>query len=228
MTVPKKLKLGVLVSGGGSNLQAIIDRIEAGDLNAEITVTISNKPDAFALVRCGKHGIPAVVIRHQEFPAREDFDRRMIDVLQGHGVELVVMAGFMRVLTPVFLNAFPMRIMNIHPALLPAFPGVHVQQQAIDYGVKFSGCTVHFADDGVDTGPVIIQAVVPVLPQDTADTLAARILREEHRIYPQAIRFYAEGRLHVSGRKVVVQDAFAVSEQAVHNPPLTGFQEEKE
>ncbi len=223
MNAFNRLKLGVLASGSGSNLQSIIDRIEAGALNAEISVTISNKPDAYALVRCGKHGIPAVVIRHQEFRTREDFDRRMIDVLQANGVELVVMAGFMRVLTPVFLKAFPMRIMNIHPALLPAFPGTHVQQQAIDYGVKFSGCTVHFADEGVDTGPVIIQAVVPVLPQDKADTLAARILREEHRIYPQAIQFHAEGRLRVSGRSVIVQDGPVMPEQAVHNPPLSGF-----
>jgi phosphoribosylglycinamide formyltransferase-1 len=223
MTSVKRLKLGVLVSGSGSNLQSIIDRIEAGALNAEISVTISNKPDAYALVRCAKHGIATVVIRHQDFRTREDFDRRMIDVLRSHGVELVVMAGFMRILTPLFLNAFPMRIMNIHPALLPAFPGTHVQQQAIDYGVKFSGCTVHFADQGVDTGPVIIQAVVPVLPHDTADTLAARILREEHRIYPQAIQFYAEGRLLISGRKVIVQDGPVVPEFAALNPPLAGF-----
>jgi len=223
MTSVRRLKLGVLVSGSGSNLQSIIDRIEAGVLNAEIRVTISNKPDAYALMRCKKHGIPAVVIRHQDFRTREDFDRRMIEILQSHAVELVVMAGFMRVLTPVFLNAFPMRIMNIHPALLPVFPGTHVQQQAIDYGVKFSGCTVHFVDEGVDTGPVIIQAVVPLLPQDTADTLAARILKEEHRIYPQAIQFYAEGRLLVSGRKVILQDGPVMPELAAHNPPLTGF-----
>ncbi len=223
MTAIRRLKLGVLVSGSGSNLQSIIDRIEAGALNAEIGVMITNKPDAYALVRCEKHGIPVVVIRHQDFRTREDFDRGMIEVLQSHAVELVVMAGFMRVLTPVFLKAFPMRIMNIHPALLPAFPGTHVQQQAIDYGVKFSGCTVHFADEGVDTGPVIIQAVVPVLPQDTADTLAARILKEEHRIYPKAIQFYAEGRLLVSGRKVIVQDGPVMPEITVHNPPLVGF-----
>jgi phosphoribosylglycinamide formyltransferase-1 len=219
----KKLKIGVLVSGSGSNLQSIIDRIEAGNLDAEISVTISSKPDAYALVRCKKHGIPAVVIRHQDFRTREAFDRQMIDVLRSHAVDLVVMAGFMRVLTPAFLNAFTMKIMNIHPALLPAFPGVHVQQQAIDHGVRFSGCTVHFADEGVDTGPVIIQAVVPVLAEDTADTLAARILKEEHRIYPQAIQLYAEGRLFVSGRKVIIKACPVMSELAVHNPPLPGF-----
>jgi phosphoribosylglycinamide formyltransferase-1 len=221
MSARKLLRVGVLVSGSGSNLQAIIDRIEAGFLHAEISVTISNNPDAFALVRCKKHGIPSVVIRHQDFPTREDFDRRMLEILDAYEVELVVMAGFMRVLTPVFLDAYPMRIMNIHPALLPAFPGTHVQQKAIDYGVKFSGCTVHFADEGVDTGPIIIQAVVPVLPQDTSETLADRILKEEHRIYPQAIQFYAEGRICVSGRKVIVLDSPAVFEKAIHNPPLT-------
>jgi phosphoribosylglycinamide formyltransferase-1 len=223
MTAARRLKIGVLVSGGGSNLQSIIDGIEAGTLNAEIRVTISNRPDAYALVRCETHGIPGVVIRHESFRTREDFDRRMLEILQSHEVELVVMAGFMRVLTPIFLKAFPMRIMNIHPALLPAFPGTHVQQQALDYGVKFSGCTVHFADEGIDTGPIIIQAVVPVLPEDSAETLAARILREEHRIYPQAIQLYAEGKIFVSGRKVIVRDGKVMSEFAVHNPPLTGL-----
>jgi len=219
----KKLKIGVLVSGSGSNLQSIIDRIEEGLLDAEIAVTICNKPGAYALERCRKHGIQTVVIRHQDFPTREDFDRKMIDILRSHAVDLIVMAGFMRLLTPLFLRAFPMKIMNIHPALLPAFPGTHVQQKAIDYGVKFSGCTVHFADEGVDTGPVIIQAIVPVLPQDTADSLAARILREEHRIYPQAIQLEAEGRLMVSGRRVIIKDGPIMPELAVHNPPLSGF-----
>jgi phosphoribosylglycinamide formyltransferase-1 len=223
MTPQKKLRLGVLVSGSGSNLQAIIDRIESGDLSAEIAVTISNKPDAYALQRCHRHGIPTAVVRHQDFPMREDFDRRMIDILNEHAVDLVVMAGFMRVLTGLFLKAFPMKVMNIHPALLPAFPGLHVQQQAIDYGVKFSGCTVHFADEGVDTGPVIIQAVVPVLPQDTSATLAARILKEEHRIYPQAIQFFAEGRILLSGRTVGIKDVSVMTAKAHHNPPLNGF-----
>jgi len=218
-----RLGIGILVSGSGSNLQSIIDNIERGTLTAEIKVVISNNPEAYALERCRRHHIPAVVIRHQEFRKREDFDRQMISVLQFHGVELVVMAGFMRLLTPLFLNAFAMKIMNIHPALLPAFPGTHVQQKAVDYGVKFSGCTVHFADEGVDTGPVIIQAVVPVLDADTADTLAARILKEEHRIYPQAIQLYAEGRIQVSGRKVTLKGGPVMPEIAAHNPPLTGF-----
>ena len=218
-----KLGIGVLVSGSGSNLQSIIDRIEDGRLDAEIKMVISNNPDAYALERCRKHHIPAVVVRHQDFRTREDFDRQMIDVFKSHQVDLVVMAGFMRVLTPLFLNAFSMKIMNIHPALLPAFPGTHVQQKAIDYGVKFSGCTVHFADEGVDTGPVIIQAMVPVLVDDTADTLAARILKEEHRIYPQAIQFYAEGRIQINGRKVFIRNGPVVPEFAAHNPSLMEF-----
>ena len=139
------------------------------------------------------------------------------------GVQLVVMAGFMRILSPEFFRAFPKRIMNIHPALLPSFPGIHVQQKAVDYGVKFSGCTVHFADEGVDTGPIIIQSVVPVYDDDTADTLAARILTEEHRIYPQAIQYYAEGRIEISGRKVHIRNECRVMERAIHNPSLTRF-----
>src|SRR5574340_1232905 len=193
----KKVSIGVLVSGSGSNLQAIIDHIEAGALDAEIKVVTSNNPDAYALERCNKHRIYAVVVDHRQFDSRKDYDRQLITILESSGVELVVMAGFMRILSPDFFLAFPRRIMNIHPALLPAFPGVHVQQKAVEYGVKFSGCTVHFADEGVDTGPIIIQSVVPVFEDDTADTLAARILKEEHRIYPQAIQYYAEGRIQI-------------------------------
>jgi phosphoribosylglycinamide formyltransferase-1 len=148
----KKVKIGVLVSGSGSNLQAIIDQIELGRLQAEIKVVISNSPDAFALERAGKHGLPAQVISHRDFHEREDFDRQMSAVLTSYDVELVVLAGFMRVLTPSFLRDFPRRVMNIHPALLPAFPGMHVQQKAWEYGAKFSGCTAHFVDEGVDPG----------------------------------------------------------------------------
>lgn len=219
----KPLGIGVLVSGSGSNLQSIIDHIEAGRLQAEIRIVLSNNPEAFALQRAEKHGLPSAVIRHHEFPDREDFDREMIETLRSFGVELVVMAGFMRVLTSRFLNAFPMRVLNIHPAILPSFQGIHGQQRAFDYGVRFSGCTVHFADEGVDTGPIIIQAVVPVHDTDTADTLAARILKEEHRIYPQAIQWYAEGRLEVIGRKVRVKNQPPLSYVALHNPALAGF-----
>jgi phosphoribosylglycinamide formyltransferase-1 len=204
----RKIPIGILVSGSGSNLQSLIDHIEQGALDAEIRLVISNNPHAFALERCRKHGIPAVVVDHCEFPSREHFDCRMIELLQDAGVELVVMAGFMRILSPELFRAFPLRIMNIHPALLPAFPGTQVQQKAIDYGVKYSGCTVHFADAGVDTGPIILQAVVPVYDDDNAESLASRILKEEHRIYPQAVQYYAEGRIILEGRRVKIRNSF--------------------
>jgi phosphoribosylglycinamide formyltransferase 1 len=219
----KRLGIGVLVSGSGSNLQSIIDHIEKGQIQAEIRVVVSNNPDAYALERAKKHGIPAVVVRHQDYPERDDFDNRMIESLKSFGIELVVMAGFMRVLTPLFLKAFPMKVINIHPAILPSFQGLHGQQKAFEYGVKFSGCTVHFADEGVDTGPIIIQAVVPVYDTDTVEMLAERILKEEHRIYPQAIQWYAEGRLEVAGRKVRVKDHPPMKGVSLHNPPIVGF-----
>jgi phosphoribosylglycinamide formyltransferase-1 len=217
------VNLGVLVSGSGSNLQSIIDHIEKGSLPAKIVILVSNNPSAFALERAKKHGIPAAVIGQAGFANREDYDRKVVETLKAHGVELVVLAGFMRVLSPFFLRSFPMRVMNIHPALLPSFPGTHGQKQAFDYGVKFSGCSVHFADEGVDTGPIIIQAVVPVYDADTEETLSGRILREEHRIYPQAIRLYAEGKLRVEGRKVRVLDHPQPKEGPRHNPPVTDF-----
>jgi len=200
------LKLGVLISGNGSNLQSIIDHIEQGSLNAEIRIVISNNPDAFGLVRAKKHGILSAVLKSTDFKSKDDFDTELISTLKNHGVDLVVLAGFMRIISPVLLKAFPARIMNIHPALLPSFPGLHGQKQALDYGVKYSGCTVHFVDEGVDTGPIIIQAVVPVLDNDTEETLANRILKEEHKIYPQAIQLFAEGRLEVKGRKVRIKN----------------------
>lgn len=219
----KKVFLGVLVSGSGSNLQSLIDHVERGALDAEIRMVVSNNPCAFALERCRKHGIPSAIIDHREFPSRESFEDRLVDVLQTAGVDLVVMAGFMRILSRKFFQSFPMRVMNIHPALLPAFPGMHVQQKAVDYGVKFSGCTVHFADEGVDSGPIIIQAVVPVYDEDDAETLAARILSQEHRIYPQAVQYYAEGRIEFVGRRVRIRNIDRVTEKAMQNPPLTRF-----
>lgn len=219
----KIVDIGVLVSGSGSNFQSIIDQIEKGNLDASIKVVISNNPDAYALERAKKHNIPAVVIDHNIFNDRQEFDQKMIDVLNSYSVELVIMAGFMRILTPLFIKAFPMRIMNIHPAILPSFQGIHAQERAFDYGVKFSGCSVHFADEGVDTGPVIIQSVVPVYNDDTAETLQQRILKEEHRIFPQAIQFYAEGKLEFTGRKVRVKDHKRIDETPLHNPPLTKF-----
>jgi len=198
----KKLRLGVLASGGGTNLQSIIDRCDAGVLSAEIAVVICNNPGAGALARAESAGLKTCCIDHRDFSKRADFDREVIDRLQAAKVELVVLAGFMRIIGPAFLEAYPQRIINIHPALLPAFPGLHVQQQAIDYGARYSGCTVHLVDAGVDTGPIILQAVVPVLDEDSADDLAARILIEEHKIYPQAIQLFAEGRLLIENRRV--------------------------
>lgn len=214
------LKLGVLISGSGSNLQSIIDHIEKGTLRAQIKIVVSNNAGAFGLARAKKHGIPCAVLNHRDFSSREDFDRELIRILQNAGVDLIVLAGFMRILSASFLQAFENRIINIHPALLPAFPGTHVQQMAIDYGVKFSGCTVHFVDEGVDTGPIIIQAVVPVLPDDTADRLAARILKEEHKIYPQAVRYFAEGRIVKNGRHVEIKNIDNPDHEVIHNPPL--------
>jgi phosphoribosylglycinamide formyltransferase-1 len=219
-----KINIAVLASGSGSNLQSLIDNIDRGLLDARIRVVISNKGGAYALERAKKNGIPTVVIEHTSFGAREDFDRAIIAALQANSpVDLVVLAGFMRVLSDVFLDAFPLRVMNIHPALLPAFPGIHVQRKAVAYGAKFSGCTVHFVDKGVDTGPIIIQGIVPVYDDDTEDTLAARILKEEHRIYPQAIQLYAEGKLDIVDRRVRIRDGNKAEIPPLHNPPLTVF-----
>jgi phosphoribosylglycinamide formyltransferase-1 len=199
-------KIAVLISGGGSNLQSIIDSVEGGHLNLEISVVISNKDGVHGLTRARNHNITAVVVPHGDYASREEFEKRLIEVIDGHGAELVVLAGCMRVLTPHFVNYYHHRIINIHPALLPSFPGTHGQQQAFDYGVRFSGCSTHFVDEGTDTGPIILQAVVPVLPDDTVDTLGARILKEEHRIYPESLRLWSEGRLRMEGRKVVILD----------------------
>ena len=217
------VNLGVLVSGSGSNLQAIIDNIEAGRLDARIKIMISNVPDVFALERAKKHNIPSLVISHKGYKRREDFDQKIVEALQAHGVELVVLAGYMRVVTSVILRAFPMRVMNIHPALLPSFPGTHVWQAEVDYGVKFAGCTVHFVDEGTDTGPIIIQAVVPVYDDDTAETLNARILKQEHKIFSQAIQLYAEGRLKIQGRRVLAEGFPKAPEAFMINPPVKIF-----
>jgi len=198
------LKLGILISGNGSNLQSIIDHIEKGSLKATIKIVISNNPDAYGITRAKKHGIPVVVLKNGDFKNKEDFDLELIRILKNNSVDLVILAGFMRIITSTFLKAFPQKIMNIHPALLPSFPGIHGQKQALEYGVKLSGCTVHFVDEGVDTGPIIIQSAVQVFDDDTEETLAARILKEEHRIYPQAIQFFAEGKIEIKGRRVLI------------------------
>jgi phosphoribosylglycinamide formyltransferase 1 len=196
------LKLGVLVSGRGSNLQAIIDAIGSGTIKANIEVVVSNIPGVFALDRAKKSGIKTVVINGKEFQDRSSYEKEIIKVLDDNKVELVCLAGYMRLLSPEFVKHFKGHIMNIHPALLPAFPGLHVQKTALEYGVKFSGCTVHFVDEGCDTGPIIIQAAVPVLDNDTEATLSARILEEEHKIYPKAIKLFSEGKLKIEGRRV--------------------------
>ena len=204
------MKIGVLASGGGTNLQSLIDHWRKGTLApAELTVVGANVATAFALERAAAAGIPTFVLSHKTFAAREEFDRALAAELRARGVELVVLAGFMRVLTPAFLAAFPHRVVNIHPALLPSFPGTHAQKQALDYGVKLTGCTVHFVDTGTDTGPIIAQTAVPLLPADAEEDLRARILAEEHRLLPAVVRAIAAGKVTVEGRRVRVAGADA-------------------
>ncbi len=198
-------KLGILISGSGTNLQSIIDNIHSGYIkNGEIAIVISNNPEAYGLTRAQKHNIPNIVINHKDFQNREDFEQKIIDELEKFNVDYVILAGFMRVLTKKFISYFHNRILNIHPALLPCFPGTDGQKQAFDYGVKFSGCTVHFVDEGTDTGPIIIQAVVPVLQNDNVETLKKRILAQEHTIFPYAIKLLLEDKLRIVGRKVEI------------------------
>jgi len=197
-----KLRLGVLASGRGSNLQSIMDAADSGKIKAEVAIVFSDNKDAFALERARKAGIPALHLNPRDFGSKDEYEKAVLKLLKEHGVQLVCLAGYMRIVGRVILGAFPNSVINIHPALLPAFPGLHGQQQAWDYGVKYSGCTVHFVDEGMDTGPIIIQAVVPVYDDDTEDTLAARILEQEHKIYPEAVGLFAEGRLKLNGRKV--------------------------
>jgi len=201
---PANRRLGILLSGRGSNFEAIADRIASGKLNAEIAVVISNVESAPGFERARARGLTTVYIPSQRRP-REEFDREVVEQLRKHNVSLVVLAGFMRLLSRVFIEAFPYGILNIHPALLPAFPGMDVQRQALEYGAKFSGCTVHFVDDTLDGGPIILQAVVPVRDDDTTETLSARILKEEHRIYSETIDLVLSGHCEIEGRRVVVK-----------------------
>ncbi|MEJ2696793.1 MAG: phosphoribosylglycinamide formyltransferase [Candidatus Sulfobium sp.] len=213
-----RTSLGVLASGRGSNFQSIIDSVESGYLRAEIKVLITDNHGAFALERARKHGVESLVMAPKEFGSRDDYFKALAGELKARGADLVVLAGFMRIVGKPLLDAFPYRVMNIHPALLPSFPGLHGQRQAVDYGVKISGCTVHFVDEGMDTGPVIIQAAVPVMHHDTEESLSERILKLEHRIYPQAIKMFADGRLEVNGRKVRIREQ-GRQETALINPP---------
>ncbi len=217
----RPLPLGVLASGRGSNLQALLDKIASGSLDAVVKVVISDVGDAYALERARRAGVSAIFVDPGVSGGKAAYERRIAGVLNEHGVELVALAGYMRICGTALLAAFPGRILNIHPSLLPAFPGLHVQRRAIENGARFSGCTVHFVDDGVDTGPIVAQAVVPVLDGDTEDTLAARILRQEHRVYPHAIRLFAEGRLRLEGRRVLVDaPAPGIDDLTIINPPL--------
>ena len=201
-----KLRVGVLASGRGSNLQAIIDRSKAHDSGVELAVVLSDVVDAEALERARRAGVPAVHIPAGRFKTKlePEIEARYVEELEKHGVEVIALAGFMRILHDGFLERYARRIVNIHPSLLPSFPGLRAQTQAFEYGVKWSGATVHFVDAGVDTGPIILQAAVPVRDDDTPETLAARILAEEHRIYPDALQLLAEGRLRIEGRRVVI------------------------
>lgn len=215
------LQLGVLASGRGSNLQAILDASAAGSLSAQVRVVVSDVPDAFALERARRAGVPAVFLDPQGPGGKAGFEERIVETLRRHGAACVALAGYMRVCGATLLAAYPGRIVNIHPSLLPAFPGLHVQRAALEHGARFSGCTVHFVDAGVDTGPIIIQAAVPILDADTEESLAARILRQEHRVYPRALQLLAEGRLRVEGRRVFVDSPQPGADgAALVNPPL--------
>ncbi len=199
-------RIGVLASGRGSNLQALIDALKNGEDSYQIEVVISDKEEAQALIRAKKEQIPNIFINPREFSHKEEFEQAILEVIRKHNCNLICLAGFMRILTPSFINKAGVKIVNIHPSLLPAFPGLNAHQQALDYGVKYSGCTVHFVDEGVDSGPIILQAVVPVEVDDTVETLSQRILKEEHKLYPLAIKLIAEGKVKVEGRKVFLSE----------------------
>ncbi len=221
------INLGAFASGGGTNLQAIIDNCEAGKIDARVAVVISDRADAGALERARNHGIPAehVPIKRDRSEQFLEADARHVDLLREHGVDLVVMAGYMRRIGQAVLEAYQHAVLNIHPALLPSFPGVHGQRDAVEYGVRVSGCTVHFADPEFDTGPIIIQAAVAVLPDDDEDALGARILDQEHKVYSQAIQWCAEGRLTVEGRLVRLdppaEPATPPTAGVIISPPMT-------
>jgi phosphoribosylglycinamide formyltransferase 1 len=199
-----RVPVGVLISGSGTNLQALLDACALPDHPARVAVVISNRADAGGLGRAERAGVPTAVVGHRDFADRPSFDARVVEILLEHGAQWVAMAGFMRIVTPTLLDAFPSRVLNVHPSLLPAFPGVDAQRQAFEHGVAVAGATVHLVDGGVDTGPILAQGIVPVHPHDTVDTLRARILEIEHRLYPMVLRWAVEGRIRVDGRKAQV------------------------
>lgn len=207
----RKLRLGVLVSGGGSNLQSIIDNIKLGKLDAEIAVVISSNEKAYALTRAKENNILNFTISQKDYPNERIYEKELIKILKKYNIDLVVLAGFLKVLSPYFVKTFKNKIMNIHPSLIPAFCGDgyygrKVHKAVIDYGVKVTGVTVHFVDEGTDTGPIILQKAIEVKDDDTPDSLAARVLEEEHKLYPKAIKLYAEGKLLIDGRRVLIMD----------------------
>jgi len=199
------INIGVLVSGRGTNLQAIIEAIEEGKIAGEIKVVMSDNPDAYALKRAQQYHIDTRYIHFKEFKNREDYDKEIIKILKEKKIELVALAGYMRILSPYFIRTYKNKIINIHPALLPSFPGLHAQRQTLEYGAKVSGCTVHFVDEGVDSGPIILQKAVEVSDDDTEESLAEKILKEEHQIYPRAIQLFSESRLMIKGRRVFIK-----------------------
>lgn len=200
------LKIAVLASGRGSNFQSIIDAVKNGYMQAEINILVTDKAAAYAVTRARESGIEALFLDPKEFKTKDGYYEELARILRDRSIGLIVLAGFMRIVGKPLIAAFHGKIMNIHPAILPSFPGLHGQEQAHDYGVKIAGCTVHFVDEGMDTGPVIVQAAVPVYSDDTEETLSARILSCEHRIYPYAVKLYAENRLRIEGRKVIIKD----------------------
>jgi len=201
----KKGRIAVFLSGRGSNFKAIHDAILAGKINGEIALVFSNKREALGLKIAQEQNLETLYLNPKEFDSREAYDQAILDEVKKRDVDLICLAGYMKILTPLFCNELKNRIMNIHPALLPSFPGLHVQQKAIDWGVRYSGVTVHLVTADVDMGPIILQAVVPVLQNDTEDTLSERILKEEHKIYPEAVKLFFEGRLEVMGRRVFIR-----------------------
>ncbi len=213
------LRVAVLASGRGSNLQAVIDAIEAGQVQAKIVAVISNKKEAVALERARTHKLTDIFVDPKPYAGRPDsreaYDRELLQILNQHDVKLVLLAGYMKIVTKVLVDAFANRMMNIHPSLLPSFPGLDVQKKAIDWGCKLAGCTVHFVTEGVDEGPIILQAAVPILDQDTSETLAARILQQEHKIYPKAVQLFAQGRLRVEGRRVFIEEGKPLGEAVI-------------
>jgi phosphoribosylglycinamide formyltransferase-1 len=213
------LNLGILASGRGSNFQSIIDAINSGKLRVEIAALITDNPSAFAIERAKKYGIEYLVMSPKEYSSKDIYFVEIAEELKKRDVGLVILAGFMRIVRKPLIDTFPNRVMNIHPALLPSFPGLHGQRQALEYGVRISGCTVHFVDEGMDTGPIIIQAAVPISQDDTEETLSERILKLEHKIYPEAIRLFSEGMIEVEGRSVRIKGQ-VFSDDSVITPPL--------